>query len=366
MSAIPPSAASLNVGALSAIFDKTTASYKLLFFIGLLQLIENRLRRFDDDRTFALDEITAGLLSFGWYPHRFFKLSFGAQDQVGAVLDQLDFDLSERAVTSSEAQQALCDALAGQFDRIGAATLQRYVPQRLLTPFFADALRCLPDQKKDRRIRELAESTFTSDKPPLYRFVNGGARIEIHPRWMEYLTVNFSIIKGWAFNHWAAYLQRSNPNSPAIIDKIAPPYERASLTKQRKVWKQLLAELPLTCIYANDPVQPDTFDLDHFLPWSFICHDQYWNLIPAKSATNRSIGRTLPTPEQVEAFINVQIQALQVAQRLLSSKQWTVMAEDYSVGLGLSTAELVYPEKVTAAYTKTLNPMISLAQSLGY
>lgn len=80
MSAIPPSATTLNVGALSAIFDKTTASYKLLFFIGLLQLIENRLRRFDDDRTFALDEITSSLLSFGWYPHRFFKLSFGGRD----------------------------------------------------------------------------------------------------------------------------------------------------------------------------------------------------------------------------------------------------------------------------------------------
>ncbi|WHV79602.1 HNH endonuclease domain-containing protein [Pseudomonas aeruginosa] len=366
MSAIPPSATTLNVGALSAIFDKTTASYKLLFFIGLLQLIENRLRRFDDDRTFALDEITSSLLSFGWYPHRFFKLSFGVQDQVGTVLDQLDFDLSERAVTSPEAHQALRHALADQFDRIGAATLQRYVPQRLLTPFFLDALRGLPDQKKDRRIRELAESTFTSDHPPLYRFANGGAHIEIHPRWMEYLKANFLIVKGWALNHWAVYLQKNNPNSPAIIEKIAPPSERASLARQRKVWKQLLAELPMMCIYSNTPVKTDTFDLDHFLPWSFICHDQYWNLLPVNSENNRSIGSTLPTPEQVEVFINAQIQALQVAQRLLPSKQWAAMAEDYSAGLGLSKAELVYPERVTAAYTKTLHPMISLAQSLGY
>lgn len=365
MSAIP-SSASLNVGALSAIFDKTTASYKLLFFIGLLQLIENRLRRFDEERTFALAEITSSMLSFAWYPHRFFKLSFGVQDRVGTILDQLDFDLSEHSVTSSNAKQALYDAITSQLDSIGAAPLQRYVPQRLLAPFFSDALRCIPDQKKDQIIRELAESTFTSDQPPLYRFLNSCTHIEIHPRWMEYLTVNFSIIKGWAFNHWAAYLQRNNPNSPAIIDKIAPPCERASLTKQRKVWKKLLAELSLTCIYANDPIEPDAFDLDHFLPWSFICHDQYWNLIPAKSATNRSIGKTLPSQEQMEAFIRAQIQALQVAQRLLSSKQWKAMAEEYSVGLGLSTTELLYPERVTDAYMKTLQPMISLAQSLGY
>lgn len=366
MSVTPPESTTLNVGALSAIFGSTTTSYKLLFFIGLLQLIDNRRRLFNDDRTFALDEITSSLLSFGWYPHRFFKLSFGVQDQVGTVLDQLDFELSERAVTSPAAHQGLHLAITEQFGRIGAAKLQQYVPQRLLTPFFAVELRGLPDQTKDRRIRELAESTFTSNQPPLYRFGNDGTHIEIHPRWMDYVTRNLPILKGWALHQWADYLQTKNPNAPAIIEKIAPPKERAALTSQRRVWASILAERPLTCIYSGAAVNPNGFDLDHFLPWSFICHDQYWNLIPADPASNRSIGRTLPTPEQVEAFINAQIRALQVAQRLLSSKQWATMAEDYSAGLGLCTDQLVCPEKVRAAYTKTLHPMISLAQSLGY
>lgn len=362
----PPEADTLNVGALSAIFHKTTTSYKLLFFIGLLQLIESRMRRSDDTRAFSLDEIIESLLSFGWYPHRFFKLSFGVQDQVGDVLDRLVFNLSEQAVTSPESHQALRQAIADQFDRIGAAVLKRYVPQRLLTPFFADSLRGLSDHQKDKEIRELANSDFTSSHPPLYRFITNGDHIEIHPRWMEYLKTNFPIIKGWALNHWAAYLQRKNPNSPAIIKKIAPPAERTSLTRQRQVWQQLLGELPLMCIYSNKPVTPEAFDLDHFLPWSFICHDQYWNLIPATAASNRSIGRVLPSPEQVDAFINAQIEALQLAHRLLPPKQWTAMAEDYSAGLGLSKAELVNPERVTEAYTKTLHPMISLAQGLGY
>lgn len=362
----PPQATSLNVGALSAIFHKTTTSYKLLFFIGLLQLVENRMRRLEAGRTFTLNEITESLLGFGWYPHRFFKLSFGAQDQIGNVLDRLAFDLAERSVTSPQAHQALRHAIANQFDHIGAAALKRYVPQRLLTPFFAKSLHGLSDHQKDKKIRELADATFTSDNPPLYRLDNNGDQIEIHPRWMEYLTVNLPIVKGWAFNHWASYLQRNNPNSPAIIRKIAPPSERTSLAKQRQVWQQLLSQLPLRCIYSNTPLKPDSFDLDHFLPWSFICHDQYWNLIPATPESNRSIGKSLPTPEQVEAFIDAQIQALQLAQRLLSSKHWAAIAEDYSAGLGLSQAELAYPERVAEAYTKTLHPMISLAQGLGY
>ena len=99
MSAIRPLPTALNVGALSVLFDKTTASCKLLFFIGLLPLIDKRLSWLDNDRTFALDETISSLLSFGWYPHRFFRRSFGRQGQVGTVLDKLDFDLSERPVT---------------------------------------------------------------------------------------------------------------------------------------------------------------------------------------------------------------------------------------------------------------------------
>ena len=178
--------------------------------------------------------------------------------------------------------------------------------------------------------------------------------------------MNFSIIKGWAHKRWALDLQGSNPNSTAIIAKIAPLSERSSLMSQRKVWRWLLAQLPIKCIDSNDPVEPDSFDLDHFLPWSFVCHDQYWNLIPANSAVSRSVRRTLPTLEQVEAFIIIQTLVLQVAQRMVPSKQWASVAEDYRAGLGLSTAELVNGDKVAVAYTETLRPMISLAQSLGY
>lgn len=366
MKANLPAANPLNVGALSAIFDSTSTSYKPLFFIGLLQLIESRMRRLDSNREFALNEITSSLLSFGWYPHRFFKLSFGLQDQVGEVLDHLVFDLSEHAVTRPSAHQTLQRAIAKQFDLIGAAKLQRYVPQRLLTPFFADELRGLPDHKKDAIIRDLADATFVASNPPLYRFIQGGTHIEIHPRWLDYVKRNFAIVKGWAFNHWALYLQTKNPNAPAIIQKIAPPNQRVSLESQRKVWKHILVDLAFDCIYSDKPINRDRFDLDHFLPWSFTCHNQYWNLIPSEPSENRSMGRTLPTPGQVEAFIQVQLQALQVARRRLSAKQWSSFSEDYRAGLGLTEAGLLCSNKVRVAYTNTLNPLISLAQSFGY
>lgn len=175
-----PAESGLNVGALSSIFTATSTSYKYLFFIALVQLIEERLKNGDPSRFFGLSEINCTLLSFGWYPHRFFKLSFGASDQVGKILDQLDFKLSENAVTSPSTGRHLKEAIQNQFEEIEAGKLQRFVPQRLLTPFFSSDLKGLPVHRKDERIRLLANQYFTTTAPPLYRFCDDERSIELH------------------------------------------------------------------------------------------------------------------------------------------------------------------------------------------
>jgi len=40
------------------------------------------------------------MLALAWYPHIFFSLSFGAQDQTAAILDKLDFSLEVPHFTS--------------------------------------------------------------------------------------------------------------------------------------------------------------------------------------------------------------------------------------------------------------------------
>ena len=44
MSSYLPSSSTLNIGALSKVFDRTTNSYKYIFFIALLNCLEARQR----------------------------------------------------------------------------------------------------------------------------------------------------------------------------------------------------------------------------------------------------------------------------------------------------------------------------------
>lgn len=349
-----PAKSGLNVGALSSIFMATSTSYKYLFFIALVQLIEERLKCGDPSRVFGLSEINSTLLSFGWYPHRFFKLSFGASDQVGKILDQLDFKLSENSVTSPSAGRHLKEAIQNQFEKIEAGKLQRFVPQRLLTPFFSSELKGLPDHRKDDRIRLLANQTFTTSTPPLYRFCDDERSIELHLDWGTYLKQNFSIVRGWAMHEWANFLQKRNPNTPAIIRKIAPPAKRKPLQAQRDIWKTLLAHRPVNCIYSGKPISSENFHLDHFLPWSFLCHDQHWNLIPSSPQYNLWKGRSLPTEPQVESFIATHENALSTARHLLSDKKWNSLTDDYIAGLNISSSDLLNQKILYDAYSKTL------------
>lgn len=91
------------------------------------------------------------------------------------------------------------------------------------------------------------------------------------------------------------FLQSKNPNVPNISGKLLRPEERESLTRQKKFWNKVI-EIggPIRCIYKDTPLGRNEYDLDHFIPWSFVSHNQNWNLIPADSSFNSSNSNLIP------------------------------------------------------------------------
>lgn len=91
------------------------------------------------------------------------------------------------------------------------------------------------------------------------------------------------------------FLQSKNPNVPNISGKLLRPEERESLTRQKKFWNKVI-EIggPIRCIYKDTPLGRNEYDLDHFIPWSFVSHNQNWNLIPADSSFNSSKSNLIP------------------------------------------------------------------------
>jgi hypothetical protein len=106
------------------------------------------------------------------------------------------------------------------------AQLQKFVPQRFLSPWFESSLRGVPDHQKNKHIIQLAEVAFEQDSPPLYRLVsmpNGEIFVELHPDWIVYLCAHYSVLHDFILSNLSAYLAKCNPNEPNILEKILPP-----------------------------------------------------------------------------------------------------------------------------------------------
>ncbi len=89
------------------------------------------------------------------------------------------------------------------------------------------------------------------------------------------------------------YLQRRNPSVPGIADKLYPPQER-KLEKVKKYWRMIIALEGVQEIYDEQLLTEKDISIDHFVPWSYVAHDELWNLSPTTKSINSSKSNHLP------------------------------------------------------------------------
>lgn len=356
----------VDIGALAGLFRATTNSYKHLFFQGLLAVLRGRD---SGARLIPLSEIGVEMVALAWYPHSYFGVSFGRQDQVSRVLYRLAFSPEGSAIGNVPNQEALRRAIRNQSETIDLGSLLRFVPYRLLTPFFADQLAGMPDTARNQRIRTLASEEF-QHRRPLYRFVEleGEPAIEVHPAWMAYLQGNQAIVEGWAERQWLAFLQSRNPSTPALTEKIRPPTRRSPLTAQTRFWQAVTEQQRVPCLYSGQLLGPGEFALDHFVPWAFVCHDKPWNLAPVQPEVNAAKGHSLPHPDYIPYLAQIQAEGLATFRDQVGaeSNRYGQFTEPYLADLGLAEADLIHPDTLGDAYQTTLAPLLALARRSGF
>ena len=55
-----------------------------------------------------------------------------------------------------------------------------------------------------------------------------------------------------------------------------------------------------------------TLSLDHFIPWSFVLHDQMWNLVPTfKNINSKKSDNLLDYDTYIDKFCNIQYEAFE-------------------------------------------------------
>lgn len=357
-----PCYSGLDVSALTRLFANTTNSYKFLFFLSLLDILKRN--KFKPDLEVSFSDITVEMLANSWYPHIYFKLSFGLRDKITSVLDSLELTISKPILEFKDADKRLLrQTIAGQpLDN----ALMKYVPYRILRPFFEVELRNVPEPKIDATIVKLANTHFVERKP-LYCFRPSNDAIVLHPTWIEYIRINFNIIKAWAAWSWLEYMQMCNRGVPAVASKLFPPPKRDSLKRQTEYWKAVVERSKVKCIYSDEVLTVRNFSLDHYLPWSFLAHDQIWNLIPTLREINSSKSASLPDQSYFDRFVELQHQGLIVTKSHFSQRRWGKYVEPFFADLNIASQDdLLVFDKLRHAYDSNVLPLIELAKSCGF
>lgn len=101
--------------------------------------------------------------------------------------------------------------------------------------------------------------------------------IIVNDDWANYIIKNQEIIRGWLEYNMILYIQKRNPSVPGIADKLYPPQER-KLEKVKKYWKLIIRLEPVREIYGNEILTEKDISIDHFVPWSYVAHDEMWHI----------------------------------------------------------------------------------------
>ncbi|MDB9446478.1 HNH endonuclease domain-containing protein [Anabaena sp. CS-542/02] len=364
-----PIADNLNISALAGLFDSRATSYKYLYFLSLLDI----LKRINFARLSAISfrEIIVEMLANAWYPHKFFKLSFGTIDQIANKLDALELEITEPILKFRDPdKKILRNTINNQNLEDIINSINLYVSYRLIRPFFTQETRGLKDYDVNPAIINLAKNQFDIKKP-LYSFNAEDQQdcnaIILHPDWVEYLEENYTIVRGWVSWEWLNYMQQQNPSIPNVVNKLFMPQQRDSLANQTKYWKTILEHQDIKCIYSQVQLNKDEISLDHYLPWSFVAHDQLWNLIPTTKSVNSSKSNNIPSEKYFSNFVKLQYLGLDIYHQKVSQSKWLNDVESFVAELKVNQAnDLLNLEILTNAYEKTIQPLSSLATIQGF
>jgi HNH endonuclease len=356
-----PRSQDLDTATFSRLLDDRTNSYKFLFLLSILDILSSRF--FKVPAAIDLKEIAVEMLVNAWYPHSFFRLSFGLQDKIAQNLDRLALKLDKPILEATgDNRHVLRQAIAK--GRVEAGLL-RYVPFRLIRPFFE--IGGLKDSQVNQQIQVMADRLFETRKP-LYKFNDSATSILIHPEWVSYLQNNDRVVRGWVLWNWLQYMQRNNPSTPNIVSKILPSQERESLNSQTNYWKTVIANCPeLQCIYSGQVLVTTKLSLDHYLPWSFVAHDRLYNLIPVPREVNSSKSDRIPSNSYFDSFVKIQHLGLTTFYNHGLRPQWNKYIEPYLVELGFAESrDLLNLEKLRRQYQLRFQPLVALAISQGF
>lgn len=306
-----PKDSSLPTQLLASCFDSTSATYKYYWFLSILDSLSK------DKLVIQKIELFSRMVSIPWYTVNYFQVSFGKQDVIHREIENIK---SLEKISIDENKEVIVSKLMKSENLETQRALYHFdnqVPHWFLSPWFGT----------NKSKKDIYSGSKNFDNECLYALYQD--RIELNANWLVYLIKNIRFLKDFCFWNLAVFLQKRNPGIPEIPSKLVKPAIRNSLSNQRNnFWNLVFDELgEMECIYTGEKLNKSKYAVEHFIPYSYVCHDLIWNLIPADPQFNSHKSNKLPRlDDYFDRFYKIQKQAVEI---VLSKKPSSKYLLDY-------------------------------------
>ena len=289
---------SLDIQSFALMLKDPSYCYKFYWLEAIVHLIAEGI----SETTF--DMIIDEMICNAWYSVREFHIHLSGMGSDGSVRDGLEraiLKLSELSDLSSNASKVeIKNEIRKHKKELYNAKeqLTHMVPYRALAGFFANAGDTNVCWNSIRRLTAYVEAFSISKTALPYTFGTSSKlsrEVRFHPEWIRMIQDNTVSILGWIQYEKVRWLQNNNPEVPGLVYKLAPMDEKMrKLSKVRLLWKGILDLHEVRDVFTDKPVQLKKYDIDHFIPWSFVMNDELWNLMPMDSSLNSVKSNRLP------------------------------------------------------------------------
>ncbi len=361
----------LRINKLEKLLDEkvTVASYKLFWFDSILKEITK------GNKEITFKRLACRMIATAWYPLVEFKLSFGVHDNLGQVVNKIK---EKYKINKNPKEEDLINFLENIDDKEvekDILNLCNMVPYRLLSPFYDSELKGLDKSKKNKKIIDLSNE----DEGSLYKIdtINHSEKkIIVNDLWAKYIESNYRILYGWIRYKLICFLQKRNPNVPAIPFKLEAPVHR-NLKSPTEYWKLVSKEIGVKDIYTGQMMNEENFEkygvmsIDHFIPWSFVLHDELWNLIPTFKNINSRKSDNLPDLDMYfNDFCELQFKSFDFMRK---NEKGRKILEDYNnINLDMrfnketKLYEPIKKEIFISSIEQTIKPLYQIAYNQGF
>lgn len=274
--------------------------YKFYWLEAIVQLIS------EDKVQATYEEIINKMIVNAWYSVLEFHLHLSGIFGEGVIKDNLEkavlrlCELSNLPNNASELQiqNKLIEYAMDRELHKYKIELTKNVPYKALSGFANHGVEKIDLDSSAGRMMSYYNKLSQSEilLPYVFNDESGLNRtISFNTDWIHMIQDNTVTVLGWIQLEKIKWLQNNNPEVPGLVYKMAQMDEKMrKLNNVRNLWEAVLCLHPVIDVFKNKEIDRLNYDVDHFIPWSFVMNDELWNLMPMDSLLNSKKSNKLP------------------------------------------------------------------------